>query len=466
MEGGDSNGVSFKATESNAVDNGDDEDDIPEVISVANSVRSDDEAIADGQHIQEITKDLEDISLKEDRDEASPEIEKTPESNTNGIKNHEDAVSINEDPQDEEKEDAEKHEPDQEEVEKPVSGDPKKEDGEENKSTNTEAEEVNAEDEESKAEDKESNAEDKEINAEDKEINAEDEDINAEDEEVNPEDEEVNKNNEKVDAEQNIEEEKEKTKDKGHMEDAKLDIQDNKTENDNDNSISKTSDDCDEKENQSEKTNDPVINVDMSEDVPEAKINTISTIQLDDNDSGQGGKKFIEVSKEFHEISISDTEESDFNTTNEDVREEGEEVDAAPTRKMKLPAVSVKKKIEIAAADSDADGDPAAVGDGGVKDDKDGAKRQTFSPGPARPPFRIPEFRWSYIHQRLLADVLFSLETDIQVWRTHSTKSVLDFVNAAENAIFVVNTVHLISQLTDNLIIACGVSSSDDRIGW
>lgn len=42
------------------------------------------------------------------------------------------------------------------------------------------------------------------------------------------------------------------------------------------------------------------------------------------------------------------------------------------------------------------------------------------------------------------------------MWRSHSTKSVLDFVNASENAIFVVNTVHLISQLADNLIIACG----------
>lgn len=41
--------------------------------------------------------------------------------------------------------------------------------------------------------------------------------------------------------------------------------------------------------------------------------------------------------------------------------------------------------------------------------------RPMFSPGPARPPFRIPEFKWSYIHQRLLSDVLFSLETDIQV---------------------------------------------------
>lgn len=82
--------------------------------------------------------------------------------------------------------------------------------------------------------------------------------------------------------------------------------------------------------------------------------------------------------------------------------------------------------------------------------------RPMFSPGPSRPPFRIPEFKWSYIHQRLLSDILYSLETDIQIWRSHSTKSVLDFVNSSENAIFVVNTVHLISQLSDNLIIACG----------
>lgn len=39
---------------------------------------------------------------------------------------------------------------------------------------------------------------------------------------------------------------------------------------------------------------------------------------------------------------------------------------------------------------------------------------------------------------------------------SHSTKTILDFVNSSENAIFVVNTVHLISQLSDNLIIACG----------
>ncbi|XP_035904611.1 neurobeachin isoform X17 [Anopheles stephensi] len=101
-------------------------------------------------------------------------------------------------------------------------------------------------------------------------------------------------------------------------------------------------------------------------------------------------------------------------------------------------------------------GGGATGGGGGSKRSKSASTRPMFSPGPTRPPFRIPEFKWSYIHQRLLSDVLFSLETDIQVWRSHSTKSVLDFVNSAENAIFVVNTVHLISQLADNLIIACG----------
>ena len=57
--------------------------------------------------------------------------------------------------------------------------------------------------------------------------------------------------------------------------------------------------------------------------------------------------------------------------------------------------------------------DPVPVAGSGGK----GASRAMFSPGPSRPPFRIPEFRWSYIHQRLLSDVLLSLENDIQQWR-------------------------------------------------
>ncbi|XP_065076463.1 neurobeachin isoform X12 [Ochlerotatus camptorhynchus] len=123
---------------------------------------------------------------------------------------------------------------------------------------------------------------------------------------------------------------------------------------------------------------------------------------------------------------------------------------------------TITKKTAVNASTSTAnDSPPAHYGTnagGSTKQQrsKSASTRPMFSPGPTRPPFRIPEFKWSYIHQRLLSDVLFSLETDIQVWRSHSTKSVLDFVNSAENAIFVVNTVHLISQLADNLIIACG----------
>ncbi|KAM4709985.1 lipopolysaccharide-responsive and beige-like anchor protein [Discoglossus pictus] len=88
------------------------------------------------------------------------------------------------------------------------------------------------------------------------------------------------------------------------------------------------------------------------------------------------------------------------------------------------------------------------------------AERATTSDGQRRGSrstmFRIPEFKWSMMHQRLLTDLLFSIETDIQMWRSHSTKTIMDFVNSSDNVIFVHNTIHLISQITDNMIMACG----------
>lgn len=39
---------------------------------------------------------------------------------------------------------------------------------------------------------------------------------------------------------------------------------------------------------------------------------------------------------------------------------------------------------------------------------------------------------------------------------SHSTKTVMDFVNSSDNVIFVHNTIHLISQVVDNMIMACG----------
>uniref|UniRef100_A0A4W6ES33 Neurobeachin n=1 Tax=Lates calcarifer TaxID=8187 RepID=A0A4W6ES33_LATCA len=97
-------------------------------------------------------------------------------------------------------------------------------------------------------------------------------------------------------------------------------------------------------------------------------------------------------------------------------------------------------------------GQPTAVAAGSSS----GQQRESGTSAPRSTMFRIPEFRWSHMHQRLLTDLLFSIETDIQMWRSHSTKTVLDFVNSSENVVFVHNSIHLISQVVDNLIMACG----------
>uniref|UniRef100_A0A3P9JHQ6 Neurobeachin n=1 Tax=Oryzias latipes TaxID=8090 RepID=A0A3P9JHQ6_ORYLA len=85
-----------------------------------------------------------------------------------------------------------------------------------------------------------------------------------------------------------------------------------------------------------------------------------------------------------------------------------------------------------------------------------GQQRESGTPAPRSTMFRIPEFCWSHMHQRLLTDLLFSIETDVQMWRSNSTKTIPDIVNNSENIVFVHNSVHLISQVVDNLIMACG----------
>ncbi|KAM7419464.1 hypothetical protein PAMA_016534 [Pampus argenteus] len=85
-----------------------------------------------------------------------------------------------------------------------------------------------------------------------------------------------------------------------------------------------------------------------------------------------------------------------------------------------------------------------------------GQRGESGTSAPRSTMFRIPEFCWSHMHQRLLTDLLFAIETDVQMWRSHSTKTILDFVNSSENVVFVHNSIHLISQVVDNLIMACG----------
>lgn len=61
-----------------------------------------------------------------------------------------------------------------------------------------------------------------------------------------------------------------------------------------------------------------------------------------------------------------------------------------------------------------------------------------------------------------MAVLLHLLAGEPQSWfvffclHSHSTKTILDFVNSSENVVFVHNSIHLISQVVDNLIMACG----------
>ena len=43
---------------------------------------------------------------------------------------------------------------------------------------------------------------------------------------------------------------------------------------------------------------------------------------------------------------------------------------------------------------------------------------QSTPRGKCRPYIDIPEFSWSALHQRLLSELLFAIESDIQVWKT------------------------------------------------
>lgn len=54
--------------------------------------------------------------------------------------------------------------------------------------------------------------------------------------------------------------------------------------------------------------------------------------------------------------------------------------------------------------------------------------------------------------------MLDSIDSEINVWKSvdAQVKTVLDSVNNLDNAIFCVNTIHVVSQLADILTNACG----------
>ncbi|CAI5445927.1 unnamed protein product [Caenorhabditis angaria] len=71
------------------------------------------------------------------------------------------------------------------------------------------------------------------------------------------------------------------------------------------------------------------------------------------------------------------------------------------------------------------------------------------------PIYRTPDFVWSDVHVRLLTDLLSGIERVVEEWKLVDSQTG-DQCNATENQVFVGNVVHVISQLADSLIMACG----------
>uniref|UniRef100_A0A914GZ48 BEACH-type PH domain-containing protein n=1 Tax=Globodera rostochiensis TaxID=31243 RepID=A0A914GZ48_GLORO len=69
--------------------------------------------------------------------------------------------------------------------------------------------------------------------------------------------------------------------------------------------------------------------------------------------------------------------------------------------------------------------------------------------------YRTPDYTWSTVHIRLLSDLLEAIESVVQEWNDSGTP-VAEHLNNTDNQVFIANTIHLLSQLSDSLTMACG----------
>ncbi|EHB15413.1 Lipopolysaccharide-responsive and beige-like anchor protein [Heterocephalus glaber] len=177
-----------------------------------------------------------------------------------------------------------------------------------------------------------------------------------------------------------------------------------------------------------------------------------ATVQLDSDQMPEEGKKTSNLAGDSKSISDCHDNSSDTPVASEQkiVKLDVSSV-ATDTEKLELKASINSEAPQPHRPVPEMSRQQEQPGHGTAPNAVDGQRRDSRSAM-----FRIPEFKWSHMHQRLLTDLLFSIETDIQMWRSHSTKTVMDFVNSSDNVIFVHNTIHLISQVMDNMVMACG----------
>lgn len=166
------------------------------------------------------------------------------------------------------------------------------------------------------------------------------------------------------------------------------------------------------------------------------------------------------------------------------------------TRQQSLTSIPLEEPSSTLAGE-----DEAKDGDNEVEDSQKEENHLNSLNGPlsiqshkatASPAFRIPEFKWSSILIKLLNDLMFSIECDLYHWRCTAKLNSLDtppfvpksassttnqstnsssnirgttttsngqldsILQRAENQIYIINVIHLISQLADNVIIAAG----------
>uniref|UniRef100_A0A8C1F4U1 Neurobeachin n=1 Tax=Cyprinus carpio carpio TaxID=630221 RepID=A0A8C1F4U1_CYPCA len=222
------------------------------------------------------------------------------------------------------------------------------------------------------------------------------------------------------------------------------------TAGETDDNGSEKEDDGKEKENKLETDKD--VNPPQNEKVEETEDASAAMVEVDLNQSTSTDEPKLHTETSPSTESIS----QDPGTNQDTLKTAGTETLATKTKEIKIAGLDVSsvasdtERLELKDASTTnlspnqaTASSPSAQGNEGSS-----SARSTM--------FRIPEFKWSHMHQRLLTDLLFSIETDVQMWRSHSTKTVMDFVNSSENVMFVHNTVHLVSQVVDNLIMACG----------
>ncbi|KAL7075815.1 hypothetical protein ACQ4LE_005065 [Meloidogyne hapla] len=69
--------------------------------------------------------------------------------------------------------------------------------------------------------------------------------------------------------------------------------------------------------------------------------------------------------------------------------------------------------------------------------------------------YRTPDFVWSEVQIHFLSDLLMLIQAVVQEWK-ESPSSISDHLNNSDNHVFITNTVHIFSQLSDSLVMACG----------